>query len=150
MNYINSLWRKKMLTHRWRKWRHIIEFRGVSIIPLACVFFIIMILFIIYLPFITEIGMFISMPEAKTKKFLIKQGCRIFVRVDKQDRLYINNIAISRDKFDYMVEELLKRSCSRKVAIEINKDTSFGKAFWIENVLRGHTSKIYWYKENRR
>ncbi len=100
------------------------------------------IVFMVALPFLTETGLFVSTPSvaaAAGPQDITEVKVNIYITKDGQ--YILNEEPVPKEKLDYLIGELLKRSYERRVVISADGEVKHEKVVEVLDMAKQHGAR---------
>lgn len=122
---------------RTRRYGHLHEINEINVMPLVDLFMQLFIAVVIFFP-VVEYGMNINLPKGSTDT--IKREQTRTVSVDKQGRVFLNDVAMSPQQLQAEFAKLAKIDPPVTILVKADQSNNYGKV--MEVLTQLHAAKI--------
>lgn len=113
----------------------------LEIAPLIDVVFLLLIFFLLSSSFVLQPGIKVKLPKAKTTE--ITEEKEVYITIDQQEHLYLNDKLISKNELNKKLQEIFKQDSNRLIIVKADKDVLHGTVVWVlDNVKRVGLSRL--------
>jgi biopolymer transport protein TolR len=99
---------------------------NINITPLVDVMLVLLIIFMVTAS-MGQQGVKVNLPKTNKAKTLVVPEQMVVVSLDKNLKIYINDIEIQRDSFESKLREIYKNRTNREIFVKADQDVSYGE-----------------------
>lgn len=107
----------------------------INVTPFVDVMLVLLIIFMVTAPMMIQ-GVNVSLPEA-TSGQLSADKEQLVISIDKNSRVYINDMPVAFDFLKEKMEKIFEARLSREVFLKADKDISYGMVVRVMSELKG-------------
>jgi biopolymer transport protein TolR len=107
----------------------------INVTPFVDVMLVLLIIFMVTAPMMIQ-GVDVSLPEA-TSGQLSADKEQLVISIDKNSRVYINDMPVAFDFLKEKMEKIFEARSSREVFLKADKDISYGMVVRVMSELKG-------------
>jgi biopolymer transport protein TolR len=107
----------------------------INVTPFVDVMLVLLIIFMVTAPMMIQ-GVNVSLPEA-TSGQLSADKEQLVISIDKNSRVYINDMPVTFDFLKEKMEKIFEARLSREVFLKADKDISYGMVVRVMSELKG-------------
>ena len=96
----------------------------INVTPFVDVMLVLLIIFMVTAPMMMQ-GVDVSLPAATSDPLPAEQE-QLMITIDKNNRIYLNNIAVGLENLKEKLSKIVETRGSREVYIRADKDISYG------------------------
>ncbi len=96
----------------------------INVTPFVDVMLVLLIIFMVTAPMMMQ-GVDVTLPEA-TAEAIATETEPLMLSIDKQGRVFINDIGVSEEELHTKLEKILQGRSEREVFLKADKDVSYG------------------------
>jgi biopolymer transport protein TolR len=107
----------------------------INVTPFVDVMLVLLIIFMVTAPMMIQ-GVNVSLPEATSGQLSVDKE-QLVVSIDKNNRVYINDMPVAFDFLKEKMEKILETRLSREVFLKADKEISYGMVVRVMSELKG-------------
>jgi biopolymer transport protein TolR len=107
----------------------------INVTPFVDVMLVLLIIFMVTAPMMIQ-GVNVSLPEATSGQLSVDKE-QLVISIDKNSRVYINDMPVAFDFLKEKMEKILETRLSREVFLKADKDISYGMVVRVMSELKG-------------
>ncbi len=107
----------------------------INVTPFVDVMLVLLIIFMVTAPMMIQ-GVNVSLPEA-TSGQLSADKEQLVISIDKNSRVYINDMPVAFDFLKEKMEKIFEARLSREIFLKADKDISYGMVVRVMSELKG-------------
>lgn len=96
----------------------------INVTPFVDVMLVLLIIFMVTAPMMTQ-GVDVALPESSSESLPVKEE-QLFVVIDKESKIYINEYQVSLDELKDKLARILENRQSKTVFLKADKDIPYG------------------------
>ena len=107
----------------------------INVTPFVDVMLVLLIIFMVTAPMMIQ-GVNVSLPEATSGQLSVDKE-QLVISIDKNSRVYINDMPVAFDFLKEKMEKIFEARSSREVFLKADKDISYGMVVRVMSELKG-------------
>jgi biopolymer transport protein TolR len=107
----------------------------INVTPFVDVMLVLLIIFMVTAPMMIQ-GVNVSLPEATSGQLSVDKE-QLVISIDKNSRVYINDMPVAFDFLKEKMEKIFEARLSREVFLKADKDISYGMVVRVMSELKG-------------
>jgi biopolymer transport protein ExbD len=109
---------------------------GINVTPLVDITLVLLIIFMVTARFISEPSLGVNLPKASASASTEQEDRRIYLTVNTQREIFLNNAPVSEQELPGKIRELLKQKPDLSLVLRADKDVSHGDVMRVLDVVR--------------
>lgn len=109
---------------------------GINVTPLVDITLVLLIIFMVTARFISEPSLGVNLPKASASASTEQEDRRIYLTINTQRQIFLNNARVSEQELPGKIRELLKQKPDLSLVLRADKDVSHGDVMRVLDAVR--------------
>lgn len=109
---------------------------GINVTPLVDITLVLLIIFMVTARFISEPSLGVNLPKASASASTEKEDRRVYLTINTQRQIFLNNSPVSEQELPGKIRELLKQKPDLNLVLRADKDVSHGDVMRVLDEVR--------------
>jgi biopolymer transport protein TolR len=109
---------------------------GINVTPLVDITLVLLIIFMVTARFISEPSLGVNLPKASASASTEKEDRRVYLTINTQRQIFLNNSPVSEQELPGKIRELLKQKPDLNLVLRADKDVSHGDVMRVLDAVR--------------
>lgn len=109
---------------------------GINVTPLVDITLVLLIIFMVTARFISEPSLGVNLPKATASASTEKEDHRVYLTLNTQKQIFLNNSLVSEQELPGKIRELLKEKPDLALVLRADKDVSHGDVMRVLDAVR--------------
>jgi biopolymer transport protein TolR len=109
---------------------------GINVTPLVDITLVLLIIFMVTARFISEPSLGVNLPKASASAPAKQEDNRIYLTLNTQKQIFLNNKPVSEQELPGKIRELLKEKPDLALVLRADKDVSHGDVMRVLDAVR--------------
>lgn len=109
---------------------------GINVTPLVDITLVLLIIFMVTARFISEPSLGVNLPKASATASTEQQDRRVYLTVNTQKQIFLNNAPVSEQELAAKIQQLLKEKPDLSLVLRADKDVSHGDVMRVLDIVR--------------
>jgi biopolymer transport protein TolR len=109
---------------------------GINVTPLVDITLVLLIIFMVTARFISEPSLGVNLPKASASASTNQEDRRIYLTLNTQRQIFLNNVPVSEQELPGKIRELLKQKPDLSLVLRADKDVSHGDVMRVLDAVR--------------
>ena len=109
---------------------------GINVTPLVDITLVLLIIFMVTARFISEPSLGVNLPKASASASTEQQDRRVYLTVNTQKQIFLNNAPVNEQELAAKIQQLLKEKPDLSLVLRADKDVSHGDVMRVLDIVR--------------
>ncbi len=109
---------------------------GINVTPLVDITLVLLIIFMVTARFISEPSLGVNLPKASASASTEQEDRRVYLTINTQRQIFLNNSPVSEQELPAKIRELLKQKPDLNLVLRADKDVSHGDVMRVLDAVR--------------
>ena len=109
---------------------------GINVTPLVDITLVLLIIFMVTARFISEPSLGVNLPKASASASTEQEDRRVYLTINTQRQIFLNNSPVSEQELPGKIRELLKQKPDLNLVLRADKDVSHGDVMRVLDAVR--------------
>ena len=109
---------------------------GINVTPLVDITLVLLIIFMVTARFISEPSLGVNLPKATASASTEKEDHRVYLTLNTQKQIFLNNKPVTEQELPGKIRELLKEKPDLALVLRADKDVSHGDVMRVLDAVR--------------
>lgn len=109
---------------------------GINVTPLVDITLVLLIIFMVTARFISEPSLGVNLPKASASASTEHEDRRVYLTINTQRQIFLNNSPVSEQELPAKIRELLKQKPDLNLVLRADKDVSHGDVMRVLDAVR--------------
>jgi biopolymer transport protein TolR len=109
---------------------------GINVTPLVDITLVLLIIFMVTARFISEPSLGVNLPKASASATTEQEDRRVYLTLNNQRQIFLNNAPVSEQELPAKIRELLKQKPDLSLVLRADKDVSHGDVMRVLDAVR--------------
>ena len=109
---------------------------GINVTPLVDITLVLLIIFMVTARFISEPSLGVNLPKASASASTEKEDHRVYLTLNTQKQIFLNNKPVTEQELPGKIRELLKEKPDLALVLRADKDVSHGDVMRVLDAVR--------------